>query len=109
MDRNQALKLICDAADKARRNSDISASDRMALDLLAWTQRNIERYGVGHACGVASGASRMFSHCVPAITPEISTAFFVVEEVTKHDGVIPAHQVREVASKLAALGEKQAA
>lgn len=109
MTRDEALKLLSNAADIARRRGEKTAPDDLALQFLVWTPRNIERYDRSYAAGMIVGVSSMARQIEPGIAEEIAQALFVAEEILRHDGVIPAEQVRDTAHKLATWGDKQAA
>lgn len=110
MTRAQAIKLIADAATKAANGARrLSPAEQTAIQVLRWMPRNVQEKGHEHTTGFVIGISRMAAHAQPKLAGPIQTALFVVEEIMRHDGVIPAEQVRDVAATLSALAEPKAA
>jgi hypothetical protein len=109
MTRTQAIKLIADAATKAAASQRLTQAEQTAIQVLRWMPRNIKEKGHEHTTGFVIGISRMTAHVRPKLAGTIQTALFVVEEIMRHDGLIPEEQVREVAASLGALAEPKAA
>jgi hypothetical protein len=106
---DDVLKMMSDAAAVAQKREDVPQSENLALGVIRWAPRYKAEHSRDYATGAVMATFAMSMHVTPKLDPAIAMALFVLEQVLKHDGLIPHEQVMDSVEKLAALGRAKAA
>lgn len=88
MTRDDAIKLIADAAQAARSNPQLTEPDKAFLNVLAWGRRYVDQRGLPYLAGIVDTWLMVSKHLGAPLHPTLQSVCFMVGEVSKHGSPI---------------------